>query len=67
MGRKILVCINCKAAIFLDSVANTVPRWTGRTGDPVERRIEKHGQDDERDFKIEHRGHKSIVAELAYD
>lgn len=67
MGRKILVCINCEVAIFLNSSANTAPRWTGKIGDPAEKRIENRGQDDERDFKIIHRGHKSIVAELAYD
>jgi hypothetical protein len=64
MERKILVCINCKAAIFLDSVANTAPRWTGKPGDPPKQRLEKRGQDDLKDFKVIHRKHKVIKASL---
>lgn len=67
MSRKLLVCTNCEVAIFLNSSANTAPRWTGKIGDPAEKRIERRGQDDERDFKIEHSRHKPIVVELMYD
>lgn len=66
MSRKILVCISCKPAraIFKKSAANKASRWTGKIGDPLEKRQEISGQDDLRDFRRVHRGHKVITADL---
>lgn len=66
MIRKILVCLSCKGApaIFKKSAANKAPRWTGKIGDPPEKRKEIGEQDDLRDFRREHRRHKVIMANL---
>lgn len=66
MSRKILVCLSCNpaCAIIKDSTANTAPRWTGKVGYPPESRRELYGQDDLRDFRREHHGHKVITANL---
>ncbi|OGZ33603.1 MAG: hypothetical protein A2Y98_01570 [Candidatus Portnoybacteria bacterium RBG_19FT_COMBO_36_7] len=66
-GREILVCTDCKSAIFVDSVANTAPRFTGNFGDHPENREMIDGQDDLRDFKRTHRKHKVIEVKLKYD
>lgn len=67
MNRRLLVCISCQTAIFLNSSANTSPRWTGEIGDPVDKRIEIDEQDDEKDFKTRHIGHALMVVELEHD
>jgi hypothetical protein len=64
MARKILVCETHKKAIFLKSIANTAPRWTGRPGDPPEQRQEIGGQDDLKSFKKDHRKCKKIRVSL---
>ena len=66
-GREILVCTNCKSAIFANSAANTAPRWTGKVGDAPKSRMMIGGQDDLDDFKITHREHEVIKVELKYD
>ena len=64
MNRELLVCTICKTAIFIDSVANKAPRWTGEAGDPPSERKMIDGQDDLRDFKREHSRHEVIEVEL---
>ena len=66
MARKVLVCVSCKGApaILKDSAANKAPRWSGNVGDSPETRREIIGQDDRRDFRRAHRGHKVITASL---
>ncbi len=64
MGRELLVCTWCKSGIFVDSIANTAPRWTGRVGDPLETRIAIEGQDDLCVFKRKHLRHEMIEVEL---
>jgi hypothetical protein len=65
MNRELLICANCKSAIFVDSAANKAPRWTGETGDPPNKRIEIDSQDDLRVFKRKHLKHEIIEVELA--
>ncbi len=65
MNRELLVCTNCKSAIFVDSLANTSPRWTGDPGDPPDTRIEMNGQDDLGIFKRKHLRNEIIEVELA--
>ena len=65
MSRELLVCTICKNAIFIDSVANKTPRWTGEVGDPPSKRKRIDGQDDLRVFKREHWRHEMIEVELA--
>jgi len=65
MNRELLVCCSCKSAIFVDSVANKAPRWTGEFGDPPNKRKRIDGQDDLRVFKREHLRHEMIEVELA--
>jgi len=64
MGRELLVCTTCKSGIFVDSVANTAPRWTGEIGDPPNERKEIGGQDDLRVFKRKHSRHEMVEVEL---
>ena len=64
MNRELLVCTICKSAIFVDSVANKAPRWTGEVGDPPSKRKEIGGQDDLRVFKRKHLTHEMIEVEL---
>ncbi len=65
MNRELLVCTSCKRAIFLDSVANEAPRWTGEIGDPANKRIRIDGQNDLIVFKKKHLKHEMIEVELA--
>jgi len=65
MDRELLVCTRCKSAIFVDSVANRAPKWTGEVGDPPRKRKRLDGQDDLRVFKREHLRHEMIEVELA--
>jgi len=65
MNRELLVCTSCKRAIFVDSVANRAPKWTGEVGDPPGQRRRIEGQDDLRVFKREHYRHETIEVELA--
>ena len=65
MKRELHVCTNCKSAIFVDSVANRAPRWTGEIGDPPNQRIKIDGQDDLRVFRKKHFRHEMIEVELA--
>ncbi len=64
MSRELLICTICKTAIFIDSVANKAPRWTGGPGDPPSERKMIDGQDDLRVFKREHSRHEMIEVEL---
>jgi len=64
MGRELLVCTICKSAIFINSVANKAPRWTGRIGDPPDQRKRIEGQDDLSVFKRDHSRHEMIEVEL---
>ena len=64
MNRELLVCVICKTAIFVESVANTAPRWTGAVGDPPSKRKRIDGQYDLRVFKREHSRHEMIEVEL---
>ena len=64
MNRELLVCTICKTAIFVESVANKAPRWTGEAGDPASKRKMIDGQDDLRVFKREHSRHEMIEVEL---
>ena len=59
--------MSCKSAIFVDSVANKAPRWTGEFGDPPSKRKRIDGQDDLRVFKGKHLRHEMIEVELAQD
>lgn len=65
--REILVCLKCNRYIFINSLANQAPRWTGKIGDPIEKRKEIVGQDDLREFKRKHRRHEIIEAEPELD
>ena len=65
MNRELLVCMSCKSAIFVDSVANKAPRWTGEVGDPPDTRKSINGQDDLDVFKRIHLRHEMIEVELA--
>ncbi|MFB3885409.1 MAG: hypothetical protein ACE144_09265 [Thermodesulfobacteriota bacterium] len=67
MNRELLVCTNCKSGIFVRSVANTAPRWTGEFGDPPNRRKRIDNQDDLSVFKRKHLRHEMIEVELAQD
>ena len=67
MNRGLLVCTSCKSAIFVDSVANEAPRWTGKVGDPPSIRKRINGQDDLYVFKRKHLRHEMIEVELAKD
>ena len=67
MNRELLVCTDCRSAIFVVSEANEAPKWTGETGDPPNKRIEIDGQDDLRVFKREHLRHEMIEVELTRD
>ncbi len=67
VGRELLVCTSCKSAIFVKSVANTAPRFTGNVGDPPESRMMIGGQDDLGDFKRTHQKHEVIEVELKHD
>jgi len=67
MKRALLVCTRCKSAIFVDSMANNAPKWTGEVGDPPDKRKCINGQDDLNVFKQEHLGHGLIEVELALD
>jgi len=66
MVRKILVCLSCKpvCVIVKKSAANKAPRWTGRVGDAPETRREIGDQNDLRDFRRKHRGHRVVTANL---
>lgn len=64
MNKELLVCTACKDAIFVDSVANKAPRWTGEVGDPPSKRKRIDGQDDLSVFKREHSKHEMIEVEL---
>ena len=64
MNRGLLVCMDCKKAIFIDSVANESPRWTGEIGDPPSKRRRINGQDDLAVFKKKHIRHEMTVVEL---
>ena len=64
MNRELLVCTICKSAIFIDSVANKAPRWTGDIGDPPSKRKMIDGQDDLSAFKRKHSRHEMIEVEL---
>ena len=64
MNKDLLVCRNCKSAIFVHSVANKAPRWTGEIGDPPDKRKCVNGQDDLKVFKREHLSHELIAVEL---
>ena len=64
MGRELLVCTICKSAIFINSVANKAPRWTGRIGDPPDQRKRIDGQDDLSVFKRDHSRHEMSEVEL---
>ena len=64
MGRELLVCTICKSPIFINSVANKAPRWTGRIGDPPDQRKRIDGQDDLSVFKRDHSRHEMIEVEL---
>ena len=65
MNKGLLVCTSCMSAIFVDSVANKAPRWTGKVGDLPNTRKRINGQDDLNVFKRKHLGHKMIEVELA--
>ena len=67
MNRELLVCTNCRSAIFVASLANKAPKWTGEVGDPPNKRIEMGGQDDLRVFKRKHLRHEMIEVELNQD
>lgn len=62
-NREVLVCVDCKAYIFPHSAANKAPRWTGKPGDPPEKRKEIGGQDDLLAFRRKHKKHEVIEAE----
>ena len=64
MNRELLVCTNCKSAIFVVSVANKAPRWTGEVGDSPNKRKSIDGQDDLIVFKRRHWKHEMIEVEL---
>ena len=64
MNRELLVCTRCKSGIFVDSVANKAPRWTGKAGDPPYKRLGIDGQDDLNVFKRRHLSHEMIEVEL---
>ena len=66
-GRELLVCTDCKSAIFAHSAANTAPRFTGKVGDWPESRMMIGEQDDLGDFKRTHQKHEVIEVELKYD
>lgn len=59
--------MSCKSVIFVDSVADKAPRWTGEVGDPPSKRKRIDGQDDLRVFKGKHLRHEMIEVELAQD
>lgn len=68
MAKEILVCTNCAVFVPLNSPTNTVPRYTGEIGDDPKTRKEIPGQDDIRDFREKHRGHKLLeVGNEAYN
>ena len=67
MNRELLVCMSCKSAVFVDSVANKAPRWTGEVGGPPSNRKRIDGQDDLRVFKGKYLRHEMIEVELAQD
>jgi hypothetical protein len=64
MKRELLVCTICKAGIFVDSLANRAPKWTGEVGDSPDKRKGINGQDDLKVFKREHLRHEMIEVEL---
>ncbi len=66
MSRELLVCTNCKNAIFVDSQANKASKWTGEPADHPGTRIEINGQDDLSVFKREHMRHEIIEVELPH-
>ena len=59
--------MSCKSVIFVDSVADKAPRWTGEVGGPPSNRKRIDGQDDLRVFKGKHLRHEMIEVELAQD
>ena len=59
--------MSCKSAIFVDSVANKAPRWTGEVVDPPSKTKMINGQDDLMVFKGKHLRHEMIEVELAQD
>lgn len=68
MGRKILVCIPCRLAIFSNSATNKAPRYKGDLRHP--NKIQEIKQDDLRDFRKLHKDskqHKLVEVELLYD
>ncbi len=64
MKRELLVCTIFKSGIFVDSVANKAPRWTGQVGDPPNTRERINGQDDLNVFKRKHLRHELIKVGL---
>ena len=64
MNRQLLVCTTCKSAIFVESTANSAPRWTGEIGDPPHQRMKIDDQDDLKVFKKKHLRHEIIQVEL---
>ena len=65
MKRELLVCTSCRRAVFVDSVTNNVPRWTGEVSDLRNKRKRIKGRDDPNVFKREHLRHEMIEVELA--
>ncbi len=64
MKRELLVCTSCKSAIFVDSMANKAPKWTGELGDTPNKRECINGQDDLKVFKRKHLRHELIKVDL---
>ena len=59
--------MSCKSVIFVDSVADKAPRWTGEVGGPPSNRKRIDGQDDLRVFKTNHLSHEMIEVALTPD